>query len=84
MFKVGTKDANAIEDQYVTTKTLGAGDAIKIPSGSIHRISNNAMDDLVMLEFRMGVVAEGEESTRMIADDYGRMVSDGGRFTQRQ
>lgn len=55
------------EKQY----TLHPGEYIEIPLGSVHRLSNNSLKDLVVLEVQCGDILEESDIIRL-EDSYGR------------
>ena len=52
-------------------KTLGAGDAIDVPTGAWHRISNPGDQLVVFIEVQRGDYF-GEDDIERLEDDYGR------------
>jgi len=54
-----------------TDHPLRAGDAIDVPVGSAHRISNPGEQDVVLIEIQSGSYF-GEDDIERLDDDYGR------------
>ena len=55
------------EKQYI----LKQSEYIEIPLGSVHRLSNNSLQDLVVLEVQCGDILEESDIIRL-EDSYGR------------
>lgn len=53
------------------TIRLGAGEAVDIPRGAVHRIENTGLDELVFIEVQHGDYF-GEDDIERLQDDYGR------------
>jgi mannose-6-phosphate isomerase len=53
------------------SKTLLAGQSVDIAIGQLHRIENNASDDLVFIEVQSGTYF-GEDDIERVEDDFGR------------
>ena len=51
--------------------SLGAGDSLDIPAGSLHRIANVGSSDVVFIEVQTGTYF-GEDDIERIEDDFGR------------
>jgi mannose-6-phosphate isomerase len=51
--------------------SLGAGDSLDIPAGSLHRIANIGDSDVVFIEVQTGTYF-GEDDIERIEDDFGR------------
>lgn len=51
---------------------LNVGESIMIPSGSIHRLSNNGTAPLALIEVQIGNYLS-EEDIERFSDDYGRI-----------
>jgi len=54
-----------------TDHLLQAGQAIDVPVGSAHRITNPGEDDVVLIEVQTGTYF-GEDDIERLDDDYGR------------
>jgi len=52
-------------------RTLLAGDAVDIPTGAAHRISNPGAETVVFVEVQRGTYF-GEDDIERLEDDYGR------------
>lgn len=55
---------------------LGAGQAIDIPQGTAHRVSNRSAEPLVFIEVQHGSYF-GEDDIERLEDDYGRAGREG-------
>lgn len=53
-------------------KTLGLGDAVDIPAGAWHRLSNQSNTNLEIIEIQKGSYL-GEDDIERKQDDYGRV-----------
>lgn len=53
---------------------LAAGDAVDIPLGAAHRVSNVGAGTLVLVEVQTGAYF-GEDDIERLSDDYGRLTS---------
>ncbi len=53
------------------TIALGAGQAVDIPRGAVHRIENRGVDELIFVEVQYGDYF-GEDDIERLQDDYGR------------
>ncbi|MFW5955372.1 MAG: phosphomannose isomerase type II C-terminal cupin domain [Rhodothermales bacterium] len=51
-------------------RNVGAGDAVFIPRGGVHRILNDGSDYLVIIETQLGLCLE--DDIIRLEDDYGR------------
>ena len=52
-------------------RELGAGDAVDVPVGSAHRMTNPGRDDLVFIEVQHGE-SFAEDDIERLEDDFGR------------
>jgi mannose-6-phosphate isomerase-like protein (cupin superfamily) len=50
---------------------INAGEYIKIPLESVHRLSNNSSNDLIVIEVQCGEILEESDIVRF-DDNYGR------------
>lgn len=53
------------------TTRIGPGESISVPQGCKHRLSNEASEELVIIEVQRGSYT-GEDDICRIEDDYGR------------
>ncbi|MCW2778282.1 MAG: mannose-6-phosphate isomerase [Frankiales bacterium] len=57
-------------------RTLTAGDAVDVPVGTAHRISNQGAEPVVFVEVQHGT-SFGEDDIERLEDDYGRSAPTG-------
>jgi mannose-6-phosphate isomerase len=57
-----------------TVTTVGAGESIDVPVGARHRLGNDQLDELVIVEVQLGRYT-GEDDICRHEDDYGRCES---------
>lgn len=53
-----------------SVQRVSTGDAVFIPTGSVHRIENDGDESLVIIETQLGVC--DEDDIERLEDDYGR------------
>lgn len=61
--------ATAIIDDV--KRTAGPGDSVDVPRGAQHRLSNEGVEDLVIVEVQHGAYT-GEDDIVRLDDDFGR------------
>lgn len=54
-----------------TTREIGAGDAVDVAIGGLHRIANTGTEPLVFVEVQTGSYL-GEDDIERLEDDFGR------------
>ena len=63
----------SITVEQVTRRVL-PGDSVDVPQGAAHRIANDELEDLVIIEVQRGAYT-GEDDIVRLEDDYGRLAS---------
>ena len=61
--------ATAVIDDV--TSTAGPGDSVDVPRGAQHRLANEGVEDLVIVEVQHGAYT-GEDDIVRLDDDFGR------------
>ena len=65
-----------IEGQGIVTlnhekRRISAGNMVSIPTGSVHRIENDGVSDLIIIGTQLGICLE--EDTIRLEDEWGRV-----------
>lgn len=61
-----------------TQRLLGPGEIISVPLGAAHRIINDGLEKVIVVEVQLGSYT-GEDDIVRLADDYGRVPAETSR-----